>query len=113
MKNKMSIEKKLAISLLILAILTPIGLWLPEKFEAGSAWGEWSLEEVSKDIGYTPKGMEKVSNIWKALIPDYSFSNTENKTVIILSYIASAIIGISLSILILILLGKIISKKRG
>ena len=82
------------ISLLIVA--TPLGL-----LAAGSAWGEWSSEEIAKVtengtiLGYTPKGIQ---NGWSlsALISDYSLAGVNEK----IAYILSAIIGVSLLIII-------------
>ena len=34
-------QKRLWIGLLIMALLTPLGIFLPEKFKAEEAWGEW------------------------------------------------------------------------
>ncbi len=82
------------ISILIAA--TPLGL-----LAAGTAWGEWSSEEISKVtengtiLGYTPAG---IKNGWSlsALISDYSLTGVNEK----IAYILSAIIGVSLLIII-------------
>lgn len=50
-------QKKLWIGLIILALLTPLGIILPEKFKAGGAWGEWGPEALEKLIGYVPAGL--------------------------------------------------------
>ena len=66
-------QKKLWIGLLILSLLTPLGIILPEKFKAGGAWGEWGPEELEKLIGYVPKGLKRLADLWKAPVPDYNF----------------------------------------
>lgn len=88
-------QSKLWIGLLIMALLTPIGVILPEKFKAGSAWGEWGPEEIEKLIGYVPEGLKRLSELWKAPVPDYNFGGEgASMTVQVISYIASGIIGI-------------------
>mgnify|MGYP001765872367 CR=1 FL=1 len=65
-------SRKLWWVLLALVLLSPLGLLLPEWLGAGSAWGEWGGEEVSKLIGYVPEGMARLGSLWRAPIPDYS-----------------------------------------
>lgn len=109
----MKITSKLWIGIAILIILSPIGLVLPEHFKAGSAWGEWSIEEMQKLVGYVPKGLEKLANLWAAPIPDYAFKGWEEKGLPDLSfaYIISAIVGIAITVLAVIAIGKILAKK--
>ena len=85
------------IALLVLALLTPIGLYLPEIYKAGSAWGEWGLAEVKSMVGYVPAGMERESGRWKAPLPDYAPPGHENASLHRLGvyYILSAIAGIA------------------
>jgi hypothetical protein len=90
-------HKKLYIGLLIAALITPIGIFLPQWFKAGDAWGEWSTETVKDKIGYTPQGMEKVADLWKAPMPDYSLGDEDSS----LSrqsglYILSAVVGLAI-----------------
>ena len=51
-------QKKLLIILLALAVLSPIGIFLPAAFNAGDAWGEWSTATVEKLIGFVPEKMK-------------------------------------------------------
>jgi hypothetical protein len=110
----MKTTKKLGIGLAILAILSPIGLALPELFKAGSAWGEWGTDEVKDLVGYVPTGLEKLSSLWTAILPDYAFMGWEDKGLGLLSvaYIVSAIVGIALCVGACWLLGKVLSKKE-
>lgn len=88
-------QKKLWIGLLILALLTPLGVILPEKFKAGGAWGEWGPEELKRLIGYVPEGLKRLADLWKAPVPDYHFGGEgASMAVQIISYIASGLIGI-------------------
>lgn len=74
--NKLT--KKMALGLLTLTLLSPLGLLLPKMFDGGDAWGEWSTETVAKDNGYVPKGMAKDANLWKAPVPDYNLGNEDD-----------------------------------
>lgn len=86
------------IALLAMALVSPLGLYLPEVLEAGGAWGEWSLEEVKRMVGYAPSGMEQLADLWKAPIPDYALPGQEEAPIAhrSLSYILSALLGVGL-----------------
>jgi hypothetical protein len=88
-------RKKLWTGLCILALLTPMGVILPERLNAGGAWGEWGPEALGKLVGYVPDGLKKVADLWKAPVPDYNFGGEgASMTVQVVSYIASGIIGL-------------------
>ncbi|MFH1230114.1 MAG: PDGLE domain-containing protein [Planctomycetota bacterium] len=109
----MKISTKLWIGLGILAVLCPLGLILPEHFKAGAAWGEWGIDEIKELVGYVPKGLEKLSSLWNAPIPDYAFKGWEEKGLTHLSfaYIISAVVGIIIVVAVALLIGKLLSKK--
>ncbi|PJC75568.1 MAG: cobalamin biosynthesis protein [Syntrophobacterales bacterium CG_4_8_14_3_um_filter_49_14] len=109
----MKITTKLWVGIAVLILLSPIGLIIPEHFKAGSAWGEWGADEMQKLVGYIPQGLEKLSSLWNAPMPDYAFKGWEEKGLPYLSaaYIISAILGIGLTVLIVFLVGKILAKK--
>jgi cobalt/nickel transport protein len=88
--------RNLWIALLIMALLTPLGLYLPQMMRAGGAWGEWGIDEVRQMIGYVPAGMERMAELWKAPLPDYALPGQENAPLarLSLSYVLSAFIGI-------------------
>ena len=78
-----------------MALLTPLGLWLPEKFQAGEAWGEWGTDSLAKLIGYVPKGLQRLSELWQAPLPDYGFGGGQSSSAFqLLSYLISGIVGI-------------------
>jgi cobalt/nickel transport protein len=109
----MKITAKLWIGLGVLILLSPLGLLLPEHFKAGSAWGEWGVDEIRKLAGYIPEGLEKLSGLWKAPIPEYAFKGWEEKGLPHLSfaYIISAVSGIGIIVIAVLLIGKFLTKK--
>ena len=104
---------KLWIGIGILILLSPLGLILPEKFKAGNAWGEWGADTFRELVGYIPKGLEKLSNLWRAPMPGYAFKGWGEKGLPQLSfaYIISAVIGIVITVALALIVGKILSKK--
>jgi cobalt/nickel transport protein len=110
----MEITTKFMIGLGVLIILSPLGLIIPDHFKAGDAWGEWSVDKFKELVGYVPQGLEKLSSLWNAPMPDYSFRGWEDKDITHLSfaYIVSAVLGITVIILVVILIGKILVKKE-
>lgn len=88
--------RRLAWALAVLALLTPLGIWLPERFGAGGAWGEWGPAELARKIGFVPRQLGRLSDLWRAPIPDYAPRGWENASLshLGLAYIASALVGI-------------------
>lgn len=105
---------KLWIGLAVLIILSPLGLLLPEHFKAGDAWGEWGSDTIKDLVGYIPQGLEKLSSLWSAPIPDYAFKGWEEKPLASLSiaYIVSAVVGILLCVLVIFILSRFLSKRK-
>ena len=94
--------------LAFLIIISPIGL-----IAEGTAWGEWAPEEILNDtssgvsLGFIPEKLLNGFN-YEAFFPDYTMNGTTD----ILAYIASAIIGVALLIIIFKILGSIIYAKK-
>lgn len=65
--------KKFWVALGVLIIFAPLGL-----LARGTAYGEWSQQEIKAKLGYVPQGMSKFGGIWKALMPDYSIRGLGN-----------------------------------
>lgn len=109
----MKIIAKFWIGLAVLTVLSPLGLIGSEHFKAGSAWGEWDTEEIRKLVGYIPQGLEKLSSLWNAPVPDYAFKGWEEKGLSCLSfaYIMSAILGIGIIVIVVMGIGKFLAKK--
>jgi cobalt/nickel transport protein len=106
--------KKLWWGLLVLILISPCGLILPEVFKSGPAWGEWGLPEVERMLGYIPEGFKKVANFWAAPVPDYSLKIWQGRGLagMSLGYIFSAGMGVGIIVLAAFLLGKLLSKKN-
>ena len=98
----------------ILVLISPLGLLLPERFKAGDAWGEWGTDGIKELVRYIPQGLEKLSSLWSAPIPDYAFKGWEEKGLGSLSfaYIVSAIVGILVTVCIVALVGRLLIKKE-
>lgn len=100
--------KGFIIGILILAAATPLGL-----IATGTAWGEWGTDEVQEMLGYVPEGLEKFSQSWSALIPDYSIPGLEEGFLqSSVGYMAAAVIGIIVICAIMLLSSKFILKKE-
>lgn len=88
-------QKKIWIVLIAMAMFTPLGIYLPQHFNAGDAWGEWGPDTLRQAIGYVPEGMQKMADLWKAPVPDYNFGGEEAAFgVQTISYVISGLIGI-------------------
>jgi hypothetical protein len=84
------IIRNLSIGLLLLIILAPLGL-----LAAGETYGEWGPEELHEKLGFVPPGLEKLSGIWNAPMPDYALpGGGESMIVSSAAYILSAVIGV-------------------
>jgi cobalt/nickel transport system permease protein len=53
--------------LALLLLLTPLGALAP-----GTAWGEWSGEQLTAALGYVPGDLERLGDTWTAAMPGYS-----------------------------------------
>jgi hypothetical protein len=109
----MNKNKRLWWGLILLVLLSPLGLILPEVFRSGPAWGEWSLEEIEKMIGFIPEGLKKWTGLWSAPLPDYNLGEWEKKGLFhsSLGYILSGFLGVGAVVAVTLLLGKLLGKK--
>lgn len=99
--------RRAAIGLAALALLAPLGIYLPAKLNAGSAWGEWGADEIEKIAGYVPSGLERLGSIWSAPMPDYAFGEEQSLGALSVAYVASALVGTALIALTVFLLRKL------
>ncbi len=110
----MKTTTKLWMGIGILILFSPLGLLLPAHFKAGDAWGEWGADTMKGLVGYIPQGLERLSGLWRAPFPDYAFRGWEEKGTDNLSfaYITSAVIGIFVTGCIVLLIGRLLSRKK-
>ncbi len=106
--------KKFWLALLFLALLSPLGLLIPDYFSAGAAWGEWSPDEIQKMLGYLPGKMAQTADIWQAPFPDYARPSTEDSSPLLqksIDYIFAAFVGLFLCWVLGSLAGKFAMKR--
>jgi cobalt/nickel transport system permease protein len=105
---------KIVVGSVVLALLTPVGLYIPYKLRAGTAWGEWSADELKGFLGYVPAKLERLLSFWHAPLRDYTFRGWESggRLQTGLVYVLSALVGIGLCVALVLLVGKVISKKE-
>ncbi len=104
-------QRKLWIGLLIMALITPLGILLPEKFKAEEPWGEWGIEKLEKFLGYVPEGLRKLADFWKAPIPDYHFGGKGASMMLqAISYIASGLLGIGVCAFVVFMILRFVAK---
>ena len=72
-----------ALGALILA--TPIGV-----LAGGTAWGEWSPQQLKASLGYVPPGVAQLGPMWHAAMPGYAPSFVRDPR---LGYLVAAIVG--------------------
>lgn len=110
----MTTSTKLWVGLGVLVLLSPLGIILPAKFSSGSAWGEWSTQEMKKLVGYVPAGMSKLSDQWKAPLPDYATKGQQNAPLRKQSsdYMLSGILGVAVIVGVTVVVGKVIARRE-
>jgi cobalt/nickel transport protein len=100
--------KKDIIGWLVLILITPLGL-----LAKGAAWGEWGLNELKQKIGFIPQGTSRYSFIVKNFLADYSIPGfNKNFCQSALGYIFTAVIGVSVILLVFWLAAKLIPEKN-
>lgn len=65
---------------------------------SGTAWGEWGAEELKEQLGFVPKGLEKLSLSYQGSpLPDYAICGLDGSFLQqAAGYILCAVIGILL-----------------
>ena len=101
------------IVLLVLAVLTPLGLWLPARLGAEGAWGEWSPDYLGKQVSFIPHGLAKIKELWKAPVPDYAPPGSESRSFAYqgVAYIVSAVVGLAVTGFVMWLLGRWLARR--
>lgn len=91
------------IVLVVLVIIAPIGLLAP-----GTAWGEWGAEELTNlGLPFIPQGMQKLSALWSAPMPDYEVPTVGNSG---LAYIFSAVVGVLVTVVLVWLFSMLVTR---
>ncbi|MBI4759532.1 MAG: cobalt transporter CbiM [Chloroflexi bacterium] len=89
------------VGLAALVILTPLGL-----LASGTAWGEWGADELQGLLGFVPQGLEGLSGLWPAPLPDYAVPGLG----VVPGYLVSAAIGIGLAAAVLLVIGRLLAR---
>jgi hypothetical protein len=98
--------RNFAIGLVLLMILAPLGL-----LAVGETFGEWGPDELKEKLGFVPPGLEQLSGIWNAPLPDYALPGSgDSMTAAASAYILSAAIGVIVCAGLLYLIGKKVAK---
>lgn len=111
--------RPLWIGLALLMMLSPLGL-----LAAGTAWGEWAPEDFKDPAlrqemttasraappAHPPQGLEKLSALWTAPIPDYAPPFLKNEKV---GYVLSALFGSGLILMTFFGIGWVARKVTG
>jgi cobalt/nickel transport protein len=107
--------RRLWIVVLILAVLTPLGIWLPQRLGAEGAWGEWGPGELDRQIGFVPRGLARIANLWNAPAPDYAHPGWEGRSFAHqgVAYAASALVGLLVTALVIYALGRWLARREG
>lgn len=106
--------RRLWATLVVLACLAPLGLWLPQRLGAGGAWGEWGPDELADQVGSVPQGTARSSDLWRAPLPDYAPAGWESQSLLAqgIWYVVSAFVGIATCGLIAWLLGRRLARRE-
>jgi cobalt/nickel transport protein len=109
----MKTTTKCWVALGVLALLSPLGILLPNLFHSGSAWGEWNAGEIKQTVGYVPQGVAHAEESQKAPMNDYTFKGWSEKSPAHrgLAYACSALVGVTVIGLLTWLLGNFLSRK--
>ena len=105
-----SVSRRLWVVVATLMVLSPLGL-----LAAGTAWGEWSPEDLVSGTGNTPvlaqapAGLARLAEFWKAPLADYSLPFVSNEQ---FGYIMSAVVGTGVIILVFVFVGIIGERMR-
>ncbi len=100
--------KKAWISLIILAILSPLGL-----IAVGEAWGEWDSETMKRIVGFVPEGMTRIRDYSIAIFRDYTVPGLDEGTPkVVLGTIVSALVGAGLTAMITLIIIKLFRMRR-
>jgi len=99
-------SRKLWFRLFLLMLITPLGIWIPEIGGSQGAWGEWTAADLERMLGHAPAGFSALRELWSGLLPNYGLVGLDKPWESRIAYLASALLGSALIILIAAGLGK-------
>ncbi len=107
--RKLSLRPLLT-AILLMLVFVPLGL-----LSAGSAWGEWSADEVRGELGFAPSGMERFSGLWRGVLPDYGFPGQSGNGfwASTPAYLLSSLIGLALVAAAALLIIHLLKRRAG
>ena len=99
--------KKYWYAIIALIIFAPIGL-----LAQGTAFGEWSGNDLKEKLGFVPQGMAKLGDKWKVMLPDYAIPGYDTSFFkSALGYIFCAIVALAVVLIITGIISYFIKKK--
>ena len=104
-------KRPILIALAVLIIAMPLGFLVPEWLGWGGAFGEWGGGELKHIVGFVPKGLNWLSDIWRAPLPDYALPNQTRWLSV--AYLITGLVGAALVGLIALAVGRAISRRKG
>lgn len=89
-----------------LIILSPLGL-----IAAGTAFGEWGVDQLGEEVGFVPAGLARMADLWHAPLSDYGIAGFDASFMqSAAGYILSALVGVVLVAGIMSILSKIVKE---
>ena len=99
--------RPLITGIILLLVFVPLGL-----LATGTAWGEWSPEEIRSEFGFVPGGMERFAGFWRGVLPDYALPGSgEGFWASAPGYIVSGAVGLAVIAGITFLAVRLISRR--
>jgi len=101
--------KMLLIGLIILGILVPLGIIAGGTANpGGTAFGEWSPDQLLALIGYVPAGYANLTGLYHAPLPDYGTDLASTFVGQTLGYYLAAVVGMGVLALIFYFVGRVL-----
>lgn len=96
-----------------MALLSPLGVILPQKLNSRGAWGEWDAETLQRMLGYVPEGLRRMTNLWSAPIAGYNFGDEQAALFFkVVSYIISGIVGLVIVAAVMVVISRLVLKNE-
>jgi len=99
--------RRLWLGLAALIIFTPLGL-----LATGTAFGEWSFDQLVEEGGFIPAGLERMAGLWPhAPLADYALTGFNGSFMhSAAGYVLSALAGVLLIVGIFFLFSKMVEE---